>query len=202
MRLATLDVILVRHATPVPAGAPGWAGERGDDRPLSDEGLRQADELALELDPYGLTAVYSSPYPRAIETVRPIAARRGLEVQVLPDLRERRLTTQQRDDWREVLTRAWADPDYAVDGAESGRAAQLRGKGVLDLLRMRHRDGGRLLVGSHGNLISLILQGLEPGVDVDFHLSMPMPAVYHLQHDGLGWRVMGGHGFVEIAETN
>jgi hypothetical protein len=22
-----------------------------------------------------------------------------------------------------------------------------------------------------------------------------MPAIYHLEHDGIGWRVMGGHGF-------
>jgi hypothetical protein len=28
---------------------------------------------------------------------------------------------------------------------------------------------------------------------------MPMPAIYHLQHDGIGWRIMGGHGFVEAA---
>jgi hypothetical protein len=66
---------------------------------------------------------------------------------------------------------------------------------VLDLLRSRHADGGRLLVASHGNLISLILQSLEPAVDLDFHLAMPMPAIYHLEHDGIGWRVLGGAGF-------
>ena len=66
---------------------------------------------------------------------------------------------------------------------------------VLDLLRARHADGGRLLIGCHGNLISLILQAFEPGVDYAFHLAMPMPAIYHLEHDGIGWRVMGGHGF-------
>jgi hypothetical protein len=74
--------------------------------------------------------------------------------------------------------------------------------GLLDLLRARHADGGRLLVGSHGNLISLVLQAFEPEVDHDFHLAMPMPAIYHLQHDGIGWRVMGGHGFVEAGSAN
>ena len=200
-RLPTLDVILVRHATAVPIGAPSWE-ERDDERPLSEEGRRQADELALELDAYGLTAVYCSPYQRALETVQPIAARHGLEVQVLPDLRERRLRTGLGDDWPQVLERAWADPDYVAEGGESGRDAQRRGVGVLDLLRVRHNDGGRLLVGSHGNLISLMLQALEPAVDMAFHLAMPMPALYHLQHDGIGWRVMGGFGFTEIAESN
>ncbi len=201
MPLGRLDVILVRHAEAIPPASAGWE-TRDDERPLSDEGRRAAEELADELEPYVLTGVYSSPYRRAVETVEPIARRRGLEVQTLPDLRERRLTTAPRDDWRDHLTQAWTDPDYALEGAESGRSAQRRGIGVLDLLRVRHPDGGRVVVGSHGNLISLILQTFEPEVDLAFHLGMPTPAVYHLEHDGVGWRVMGGHGFVQAAPRN
>ena len=200
-RLPTLEIVLVRHAEPIPSYTPGWA-ERDDERPLTGDGLRNADELALELDPYHFDAVYSSPYPRAVQTVTPTARRRSLEVQQLDDLRERRLTATQRDDWAELMARGWADPDFAAPGGETGREAQRRAMGVLDLLRARHVTGGRLLVGSHGNLISLILQALEPAVDHDFHLAMPMPAVLHLQHDGIGWRVMGGHGFASIERRN
>ena len=200
-RFATLDVILVRHAKPVAGDAPEWT-ERYDERPLSEQGQRQADELAFELDAYGLTAIYCSPYPRALQTVQPTAARHELEVQILPDLRERLQQLGPRDDWHEVMERSWADFDYALPGTESNRAAQRRGTAVLDLLRVRHADGGRLLIGSHGNLISLILHALEPGVDVAFAEAMPMPALYHLQHDGVGWRVMGGFGFTEIAERS
>jgi broad specificity phosphatase PhoE len=199
--IAPLDLVLVRHAQALPPDTPGWE-ERDDERPLSSEGLRQADDLAFELDPYGLTAIYSSPYARALQTVEPIARRRMMSVQVLDDLRERRLTPALQDDWHEVLARSWTDPDYALTGTESARVAQRRGIGVLDLLRARHLDGGRLLVGSHGNLISLILQTFEPAVDLAFHFAMPTPAIYHLEHDGISWRVMGGHGFVEIAQTN
>ena len=69
---------------------------------------------------------------------------------------------------------------------------------MLDLLRTRHPDGGRLVLGSHGNLISLILHALEPGVDFAFNMAMPTPAIYRLTHDGLRWRVMGGHGFSPV----
>ena len=200
-RLPTLEVILVRHATPIPPGTPGWE-ERDDERPLTAEGLRQADELALELDAYGLSAVYSSPFPRALQTVLPTASRRQLDVQLIDDLRERTLHAGMHPDWRERLVRSWLEPDYAEPGGESARAAQQRGMRVLDLLRIRHADGGRLLVGSHGNLISLMLQALEPAVDYEFHRAMPMPALYHLQHDGIGWRVMGGHGFAPLDARN
>jgi 2,3-bisphosphoglycerate-dependent phosphoglycerate mutase len=196
-RLGVLDVLLVRHAEPVPDVV--GAELHNDERPLSENGREAAEQLADELEPYVITSVYSSPYRRAVETVTPTARRRDLEVHILPDLRERRLTLGPTVDWEEHLRRAWADPDYALEGAESGRQAQRRAVALLDLLRARHADGGRLLVGSHGNLISLILQMFEPAVDHDFHLAMPMPAIYHLQHDGIGWRVMGGHGFVMAA---
>ncbi|HEY7464442.1 MAG TPA: histidine phosphatase family protein [Candidatus Limnocylindria bacterium] len=197
-RLGKLDVLLVRHAVPVDVGSAGYE-DRDDERPLTDAGRQAAEELAEELEPYVITSVYSSPYVRAVETVTPTARRRDLEVHILTDLRERRLTLAPTPDWPDHLRRAWADPDYALEGAESGREAQRRAIALLDLLRARHADGGRILLGSHGNLISLILQVFEPGVDHDFHLAMPMPAIYHLQHDGIGWRIMGGHGFVEAA---
>jgi 2,3-bisphosphoglycerate-dependent phosphoglycerate mutase len=201
MSLGRLDILLVRHAESIPAGTPGWE-ERDNDRPLTDAGRQAAEELADELEPFVITGVYCSPYRRAIQTVEPTAQRRGLRVILLDDLRERLLTVGQRDDWREQLEASWADLDYALEGTESGREAQRRGSSVLDLLRVRHPDGGRLLLGSHGNLISLILHALEPGVDAEFHLAMPNPAIYHLEHDGHGWRVMGGHGFVQAAPRN
>ncbi len=193
--LAPLDALLIRHAEPVEFGSPEYAD---DDRPLTDGGRATANDLARELDDFEITAIYSSPYRRAVETVTALADRRGLSVLVLEDLRERRLSPEPLRDWRVTLEQAWTDADFAVPGGESGRAAQRRAMGALDLLRSRHPDGGRLVLGSHGNLISLILQALEPGVDYAFHMAMPMPALYRLTHDGLRWRVMGGHGFTPV----
>src|SRR3990170_4944254 len=84
------------------------------------------------------------------------------------DRRERRLSKAPLDDWRSTLEQAWTDADFAPPGGETGRDAQRRAVGTLDLLRSRHPDGGRLVLGSHGNLIGLILQALEPGVDFAF----------------------------------
>ena len=193
--LAPLDVLLVRHAESMPIGSADLAD---DERPLTDAGRAAAEGLAAELDAYVISAIYSSPYARSLETVSALARRRGIEVQVLADLRERRLAAGPFDDWRATLELAWADADYAAPGGETGRDAQRRAVGTLDLLRSRHPDGGRLVLGSHGNLISLILQALEPAVDARFHLAMPNPALYRLTHDGLRWRITGGHGFAPV----
>src|SRR5690348_16887043 len=99
-----LRVILIRHAEPV---MPGTAGVEENDRPLSPKGRRDAAALAESMRAHRIDAVYCSPYPRALETVAPIATLFGLDLEVVNDLRERLLTPSALPDWREHLRRAW-----------------------------------------------------------------------------------------------
>ncbi len=63
-------------------------------------------------------------------------------------------------------------------------------------------DSGGTVSGTGQEMATEEVSTLEPGVDFAFHQDMPTPAIYHLQHDGVGWRVMGGHGFREVAAGN
>jgi 8-oxo-dGTP diphosphatase len=69
---------LVRHAH---AGAkPAW---QGPDmlRPLSDPGRREAHGLLTQLRDYPVARILSSPAVRCLQTVEPLARRRGLPVE-------------------------------------------------------------------------------------------------------------------------
>jgi phosphohistidine phosphatase SixA len=71
--------------TPTPAtSAPG----KGPDllRPLSAAGQRQAEGLVVRLEDYPIERVLSSPSLRCVQTVRPLAADRFLEVEPLAAL--------------------------------------------------------------------------------------------------------------------
>jgi broad specificity phosphatase PhoE len=80
-----MAVLVVRHAK---------AGDRdrweGDDalRPLTAEGTAQAEGLAATLAPFAIGRVLSSPYLRCTQTVAPLAAARGLDVEEIEDLAE------------------------------------------------------------------------------------------------------------------
>jgi broad specificity phosphatase PhoE len=69
-----MSKILLRHA---------WAGHRehwdDDDtqRPLDERGRRQAEELDLDVN-----RIVSSPYVRCVQSVEPLAAKLGLEVEI------------------------------------------------------------------------------------------------------------------------
>jgi 8-oxo-dGTP diphosphatase len=71
-------LLLLRHAT------AGYRREwRGDDRlrPLDVRGRRQAEELVRALAAYDVTRILTSPFARCVQTVEPIAAARGLEIE-------------------------------------------------------------------------------------------------------------------------
>jgi phosphohistidine phosphatase SixA len=73
-----LTSVLLRHAS---------AGHRTDwehddtGRPLDARGLRQSADLIDILRPLGISRVVSSPYVRCVQTVEPLAAALGLEVE-------------------------------------------------------------------------------------------------------------------------
>lgn len=83
--LTTGSLYLVRH---------GAAGDRqswsGDDslRPLSERGEMQAAGLAKTLADHRIEAIFTSPYVRCVQTVRPLAEEAGLEIVEHPALAE------------------------------------------------------------------------------------------------------------------
>jgi hypothetical protein len=91
IRVTASLVLLIRHASPLPPTA-GTSGTRDDERSLTCEGLLAADLLAGRMRARPITAVFSSPYRRALETVQPIASTHTLPVETMDDLRERRLS--------------------------------------------------------------------------------------------------------------
>jgi len=69
---------LVRHAHAGDKGA--WTGPDAL-RPLSDPGRREAHGLLTQLRDYPITRIVSSPAVRCLQTVEPLAQRRGLPVE-------------------------------------------------------------------------------------------------------------------------
>lgn len=86
---AILDALrtfyVVRHAK---AGSRGhWTG---DDRlrPLTKKGWRQAEDLVPILEKFPITAIFSSPYLRCVQTVEPLSRACKVAVKTATELAE------------------------------------------------------------------------------------------------------------------
>ena len=148
-------MVLIRHAESAPNRDLAEA-----DWPLSSRGREQAESLAGELSGAGIAEVYSSPYLRAVDSVRRLADRIGVSVDLRSELRERKLREGLRDDWRELLKRAWADFTFALPNCESGFECQTRMRDCLARLA-QEQSGCTIAVCSHGNAIGLFLNSID-----------------------------------------
>jgi broad specificity phosphatase PhoE len=133
-------LLLVRH------GETDWNAEgrlQGHtDRPLSDYGRRQAQQLAGEREDEELEAIYSSDLARARETAEIVGERLGLPVVLDPDLREK--------DWGTWEGLNAVERDRVEFVGETTEAHQERMLRALRRIAERHPGDRRVLVVTHG----------------------------------------------------
>jgi broad specificity phosphatase PhoE len=77
-----MQLLLVRHALPLRSDPVPQGRGQGADPDLSDEGRVQVARLPGALSRFPITKVVSSPQRRAIQTAGPVAAARGLPVEI------------------------------------------------------------------------------------------------------------------------
>jgi 2,3-bisphosphoglycerate-dependent phosphoglycerate mutase len=149
-RAAMPKLLLIRHCR---------ATAQHPDAPLTATGIKAAEALVARLQDLSPNAVYSSPYERALATVRPFAVLANLPVRLDDRLRERVLSDHDLEDWLDHIRRSFAEPNYRAPGGESLSEAQSRAVAALaDIAAAGHRLPA---VASHGNLIASVLRAMD-----------------------------------------
>jgi broad specificity phosphatase PhoE len=153
-------ILLARH------GETDWNLERRvqghSDTPLNETGRAQALALAQTLEGGELDAVYSSDLVRASDTARVIADRLGLDVTVLPELRERHFGTWEGMTDEEIFNRFPAAKSGSWGDGETKEEMRERVLAALHRIADEH-PGGRVLVVTHGGPMRALL--VECGLD-------------------------------------
>jgi len=137
----------------------------------------------VRLSDQPITAIYSSTSRRAVETVSPLAERLDLEIIMVEQLRERDVPEVPLSEFDEMIRQAWQAPDAAPSGVESNVHARARGVDVLKKLVFRHPDQ-HIVIATHGNLMALMMNGLNGSYDYDFWRGLSFPDIYRLIFDG------------------
>ena len=170
--MSTLSLYLVRHGQTDASLHNRFCGRI--DPPLNATGQAMADALAARYGAEPWAEIVSSPLGRARATAAPTARAAGREVTIDDGLVEiaygewdgRAEADVEREDPARFA--AWAaHPGWnAPPGGETGFEIAVRALAVVERIRARHGNGGKVLVVSHKATLRVLVCALF-GVDVD-----------------------------------
>lgn len=151
-------------------------------RPLSDKGLLDAIRVTELLIKEKITHVFSSPFKRAIQTVEDVANIFDLNIVINDNFRDRKLADHSVDDFNKVIFEYWQDFNFSLEGGETSYVAQARGVKALQNI-LEHYSGGNIVIGTHGNMMVLIMNYFDQTYDYDIWRQLKMPDIYKLSFD-------------------
>ena len=143
-------IYFVRHAE------PNYDNHDDMTRELSEKGLKDRALVTAFLQDKQIDAVLSSPFKRAVDTVREFAELHGLEIEIIEDFRERRIDNCWIEDFKGFCKKQWEDFSYKLSDGESLHEVQARNIAALKAVLKRY-EGKKLVVGSHGTALSTII---------------------------------------------
>lgn len=168
--LTTLYVVRHAHAIYTP-------DERN--RTLSEKGYSDAKIVHALLADEKIDTYISSPYRRAWETIMQDASKAVMDER----LRERQVAADPVEDFQSAMDRLWSQEDYQFPGGESNKTARARGVDVFQDILAAY-PGKRVAIGTHGNLMVLVMGHYDKQFDYGFWEQLPMPAIWKLTFDG------------------
>lgn len=185
-------VFFVRHAR------PNCSNHDDLTRELAPEGLRDRALVTRFLLEREIGAVLSSPYRRAVDTVAQFAQAAGLEIQLEPDFRERRVGAW-IEDFDAFCRRQWADFDYKLSDGETLREVQERNIRALEQVLEAH-PGQAVAIGAHGTALSTLIHYYDRSFGyAEFErIRDLMPWVVEFTFEGRACRSIRPHNLFEI----
>ncbi len=148
-------VYYIRHAQ------PNFDNHDDLSRELTKKGASDSQRLVPFFRDMTIDAVFSSPYRRAVDTVRPIAEAKGLPISFIADFRERKVTDEWIVDFQGFARRQWEDFSYKLPDGESLLEVQARNITALEHLLEQHSNQ-TILIGGHGTALGTILNYYHP----------------------------------------
>ncbi|MCP3738578.1 histidine phosphatase family protein [Rossellomorea sp. BNER] len=147
--------------------------------PLTKEGEEQAKKLIEFFKEVKIDVIYSSPFTRAIDTVKPLSEQKGISIIEDERLGERMLSSESYADWKDKLKDSFDDWDLEFPGGESNRQGYNRAAALVEkVLRDPHE---RIILVSHGNLSTLLLHYFDKSSGFEELFALSNPDVYRIE---------------------
>jgi len=148
-------IYFIRHAE------PNYNNHDDLTRELSAKGLEDRKLVTEYLRDKSIQVALSSPFKRAVDTIKDFVDGENLLIETIDDFRERKIDSVWIEDFNTFAKAQWADFDYKLSDGECLREVQERNISALHEVLMRYKDKN-IIVGSHGTALSTIINYFSP----------------------------------------
>ena len=164
------NIYIIRHCE---------AEGQSSDAPLTKRGFTQANELSNFLSDIKVDRVISSPFLRAIQTIKPFAENKNIEIETDSRLTERILSSISFSDWMNKLEATFNDMNLKYEGGESNHEAMTR---IVEVVNdIATSDSENTIIVAHGGIISSLLNYYDKNFGFEQWKSLSNPDVYLLR---------------------
>ena len=173
------NIYFIRHAE------PNYANHDDRSRELTEKGLRDRESVTKFLMGREIHHVLSSPYKRAVDTVKHFADAQGMNIELIEDFRELKVAGEWIEDFNGFAQRQWSDFSYKFSGGESLQEVQDRNiRALMDAVR--RYEGKNIIVGSHGVAVSTVIHFFDPSFNYEGYQQIQpvMPLIAHFIFEG------------------
>ncbi|OAB47134.1 histidine phosphatase family protein [Paenibacillus antarcticus] len=153
-------------------------------RGLSNKGQRDSIKVKELLINEGIDVFVSSPYERAKATIQQLANDCSADILIEEDLRERAIGDFTNWDFKEAKRKVYEDVHFTFPNGESSHQAQNRARACIEKILIHHQ-GKRIVIGTHGDIMTLMMNHFDAEYDYDFWMSSTMPDIYKLNFEEL-----------------
>ena len=167
--------ILIRH---------GKAEMGGEDhlRKLDEDGVLQSKSLCKKLQKSisNKVEIYSSPFVRAVQTIKPLAEKFNIEIVLCDELKEIEIGKSEKFSKHEIIKKMWEDENFKTENGVSQSENYNKIKPFLSNLFDNNSENCVIVV-THGNLLGMIIKNyFKKNFGFNDWKIMSMPDVYEL----------------------
>jgi len=153
-------IYFVRHAQ------PNFNNHDDLTRELTAQGLKDSKLVTEFLWDKGIDVILSSPYRRAVDTIKGFADAKKIEIECIDDFRERKVGSAWIKDFDSFCRQQWENFDFKLSEGESLREVQKRNINALNRILETYK-GKNVVIGSHGTALSTIINYYDASFGYD-----------------------------------
>ncbi|GGA28110.1 histidine phosphatase family protein [Psychrobacillus lasiicapitis] len=146
---------------------------------LTSEGYNQAMMLRDYFENMKIDKIISSPYVRAVQSIKPLAESKEMDIIKDARLSERILSTANYSNWLEKLKMTFQDKSLTFLGGESSDEALCRISLVLE--EVINSSAEDVILVTHGAIMSLLLNSMDEGFSFEQWQSLSNPDIYLIE---------------------